>query len=183
MQACSSGAVVLAYTRTLREMLGDATYEAALGTLPSEARAALEYPDGLSWVPLAWVYQLVDALARATQQDADRLYERTIEANVQRLVQGAWRSFIVRFLPDSVLISQATRLYARARNVGRCEVRLDGSGRASGSIRDWPGIQRRDVLALMVSIRALLSNVGRKNVRVDYVRRQDGADFRIAWEA
>jgi len=175
------GTGVLAMRTFFEKALGKHVVMEALASMSREGREAIELAGPLSWVPLEHVGGFNDAVARAARIDPDPLFERAVRHSTEQNFATVWR-VLLRFTTDEALIARTPTMYARARNVGKLEVRSVGKGVAKIELRDFPSVTERNVRGLGISIETVMRMAGRKNARMVGKRVRGGADYDVTWD-
>jgi hypothetical protein len=176
----ASGISVLDLRAALEEIVGAEVVGAALASLPSQTRSEFVDITALSWVPLATVTRVVDAVAAAARKNPERLIDDAVRRAVERTFKTVWR-VMLRFTTDAALIARTPVVYSMSRNIGRLTSRMLAPGKAVVTLNDWPGVSARHVRTLGISIVTVVTLAGRKDVNVTSTPSADGAVFHLTW--
>ena len=181
VEPCASGAGLLEMRRALEARVGADKVRAALARLPAEQREPYEQMSPLSWVPLSVSWAVIEAVAREAGEDPDALYEFAIREGIQRAFKTVWK-VLLHFTSDEALVARTAVIYAKSRNVGKMTAQIMAPGRGEQTITEWPGMLDRHVLAIALSVEAVLRMAGRKEVRVSWHVTRDGAVIKSFWK-
>lgn len=162
------------------QALGADVVARALASVSPEAREAYAGATPMSWVPYATVVEVHTAIAREAGTTMEAILEHAVPLAVERSFRTVWR-VLFRFTSDEALIARAPLLYSKTRSKGAMSARVVARGRAVAEVSGWRDMPPRDVLALGISIRALVSLAGREDVTVRGERTAGGAEYTIRW--
>ena len=176
----ASGISVLDLRKSLEEIVGKEVVVKALATLPSETRGEFVEITALSWVPLAAVTRVVDAVAATAGVRPEPLIDEAVRRAVERTFKTVWR-VMLRFTTDAALIARTPVVYSMSRNVGRLTARMVSPGNAEVTLADWVGVSARHVRTLGISIVTVVTLAGRKDVTVASTPTADGAVYKLTW--
>jgi hypothetical protein len=176
----ASGISVLDLRAALEEIVGKDVVAQGVASLPAETRSEFTEITALSWVPLATITRVVDAVAAAARKNPERLIDDAVRRAVERTFKTVWR-VMLRFTTDAALIARTPVIYSLSRNIGRLTSRMLSPGRAEVTLSDWPGVSARHVRTLGISISTVVTLAGRKEVAVTSTPSSDGAVFRLTW--
>jgi hypothetical protein len=176
----ASGISVLDLRAALEEIVGKDVVVNALASLPAETRRQFVEITALSWVPLAAITQVVDAIAVTARKNPERLIDEAVRRAVERTFKTVWR-VMLRLTSDAALIARTPVVYARSRNIGRLTARVVSPGNAEVTLSDWPGVSARHVRTLGISIVTVVTMAGRKETSVTSSPTADGAMFHLTW--
>jgi hypothetical protein len=163
------------------QVLGEELVRRAIASLPPDVSDAYVHATAVSWVPYSVVTAAHEAIARESGLGLEQLYERAVPLAVERSFGSVWRIFL-RFTSDAALIARTPIMYAKSRSRGTMTSTLVAPGEAVVEVADFPEIPERDILALAISIRSLLSVAGRQSVTCDGERNRAGARWRLRWK-
>ena len=178
----ASGISVLDLRVALEEIVGKDVVTTALASLPAQTRNEFVEITALSWVPLATVTRVVDAVAATGRVNADRLIDDAVRRAVERTFKTVWR-VMLRFTTDNALIARTPVVYSLSRNIGRLTSRMVSPGKAEVTLSEWVGVSARHVRTLGISIATVVRLAGRKDVAVTSSPTNDGAVFHLTWRA
>jgi hypothetical protein len=176
----ASGISIIDLRASLEDIVGKEVVTGALAGLPAETRSAFVEITALSWVPLATVTRVVDAVAAAAKMNPERLIDDAVRRAVERTFKTVWR-VMLRFTTDAALIARTPVVYSLSRNVGKLTARMVAPGKAEVTLNDWPGVSARHVRTLGISIVTVVTLAGRKDATVTSTAAPDGAVFRLSW--
>jgi len=176
----ASGISVLDLRAALEEIVGKDVVIRGLASLPAETRGEFVDITALSWVPLATITRVVDAIAIAGQKNPERLIDEAVKRAVERTFKTVWR-VMLRFTTDAALIARTPVVYSMSRNIGRLTSRMISPGKSEVTLSDWAGVSARHVRTLGISIATVVTLAGRKEVGVVSTPTADGAVFTLTW--
>jgi len=177
----AAGATIQGLKRALEEIVGVNVVAAALQKLPPKVREEFEPLTPMTWVPLRTSAMAVEQIATEARRQTDDLMDEAVRRAAEQMFRTSWR-LLLRFTSDRALITRTPVLYAKWRNVGLLESRLLTPGKAEIMLRGWPGVNERNVRTLGVSIETVLRLAGRRAVRVEWTRTNDGARYLAFWK-
>ncbi|HMJ52011.1 MAG TPA: hypothetical protein VK540_08035 [Polyangiaceae bacterium] len=176
----ASGISVLDLRAALEEIVGKDVVVKALASLPAATRAEFVEITALSWVPLATITLVINAVAATARVNPERLIDDAVRRAVERTFKTVWR-VMLRFTTDAALIARTPVVYSLSRNIGRLRSRILSPGKAEVTLSDWPGVSARHVRTLGVSIVTVVTLAGRKEASVTSSPTADGAMFLLTW--
>jgi hypothetical protein len=178
----ASGISVLDLRTSLEEIVGKDVVRGALEALPPEVRGEFVEITAISWVPLATVTRVVDAVAKAAKVNPERLIDDAVRRAVERTFKTVWR-VMLRFTTDAALIARTPVVYSMSRNVGKLTARMVAPGKSEVTLSEWAGVSSRHVRTLGLSIVTVVTLAGRKEANVTSTPTPDGAVFQLTWRA
>jgi len=176
----ASGISVLDLRAALEEIVGKDVVAEGLASLPAATRGEFTEITALSWVPLASITRVVDAVAVVARKNPERLIDEAVRRAVERTFKTVWR-VMLRFTTDAALIARTPVIYSLSRNIGRLTARMLAPGKSEVTLSDWPGVSARHVRTLGISICTVVTLAGRKEVAFTSTPSSDGAVFILTW--
>jgi hypothetical protein len=178
----ASGISIIDLRAALEEIVGKDVVATALAGLPAETRSEFIEITAISWVPLATVTRVVDAIAAAAKVNPERLIDDAVRRAVERTFKTVWR-VMLRFTTDAALIARTPVVYSLSRNIGKLTAKVVTPGKSEVTLREWPGISPRHVRTLGISIVTVVTLAGRKDATITSTPTADGAVFHLSWRA
>lgn len=184
-EACLSGLTVQNSRQSLEEIAGREVVERALAELsPADRDEYLSVgPD--SWLPV----RIADEVQRAVAREAGipvgefaGFVRSFSHRSVERMVSTVWK-VLLRFTSDKALVERTPDLFSKTYNVGRLSAVVDGPGRGTLVLEDWPGISDEQMIGTAAGIEAVLQTAGRRNVEIRWQRTPSGATYTATWAA
>lgn len=179
---CTSGVSVMDLFLALEEIVGKAAIERARAAAPPEVRRAFEGITAMSWVPNPALGRMIDEVALAAGVEPETMLDDGTRRAVNRSFKTVWRMFL-RLTSDEALIARTPMIYSKSRNVGRLVSKIVAPGVASIVLSEWPEVTPRQVRTIGIGIAEVVTLCGRKNVRIESAKTQDGAEYRLSWKA
>lgn len=168
--------------RVMEELAGAEAVRLARESLLPPHRETFSNVLPVSWLDSDACNEFMVRVAQQIGQDPERFAVDVVRRGVERTLNTLWR-IILRFTSDAALVQRTPMLYSKTYDVGELTSRIDRPGRADIELRGWPGVPRMDLIGLATGIETVLRCSGRKDVRVDFERRHDGAAFVATWQA
>lgn len=174
------GSGVLARRRAHESKLGAAKVRQVLDTLDPELRLEFDGATSVSWVRIATVEAVSDAMAAEAKRDPETWHDETVRLGTIETFKTVWR-VMLRFTSDEALVMRAATMYSKTRNVGRLSARIPQPGRAELSLTGFPNMRPRWARAVAIGIEVVLSLTGRELAVVSSSVQADGAQFVARW--
>jgi len=182
-EACLSGLTILNSRQSLEEIAGKDVVERALAALSPEERDEYMAVGPDSWLPV----HIADEVQRAVAREAGvpvgefaGFVRAFSHRSVERMVSTVWR-LLLRFTSDKALVERTPELFAHTYNVGRLTAAVEGPGRGTLVLTDWPDVSDEQMIGTAAGIEAVLQTAGRKNVELRWQRTPDGATYTATW--
>ncbi len=175
------GLAVLNRIKANQEIVGDEVVQAAVEGLSAELREEIEGLAPKSWIPLARVELLQDAIAAEAQRDPEDLHDEAIRRAQEISFKTAYR-VVLRMASDRWLVSRTQTMFRRTRRIGQLRSQIGAPGEATLRLSDWPNVRDRYVRQVVIAIETLLRLTGRAQVETEYALRPDGADIQARWQ-
>jgi hypothetical protein len=176
----TAGTSALDLLASYRDIVGVETFDRALASLPDDLRRKVAGMTRLSWVAVADLSVVIDALGRAAGRDPDELLDRAVRQATERSFKKVWR-VMLRFTSDEALMARAPSMYALSRNVGKLAARVVRPGLAELALTGWPDVTDRHLRTLGISIATVIEQAGRRDVAIEAHRAPDGAAYALTW--
>lgn len=170
-----------ALKEALQELVGADTLTAALATLQPQMREDFEPVTPMTWVPVDVIHAVVARVAEHVGRPFDDLMDEAVQRAGEKTLRSAWR-VLLRVTSDRALLSRAPILYAKWRNIGRLEAKVDEE-RTELMVTEWPGMSERDIRSLRITIETVLRVAGRRQIKVEAQPTPDGATYRVVSRA
>jgi hypothetical protein len=177
--ASMSGALVTTGRETTRSIIGDAAYERALQSVPPRIAEEYRRATSLTWVPLAVVDPVIEAMGRAAGRDPLDLQDQVARHTVERSLQSIWRVFL-RLTSNEALLSRMPLIFSKSYNRGRLSTSFPRPDRAVVELAGWPQAPQHVLRSTRVGLEAVFQGAGRKAARVSLDRTSDGAIYLAA---
>ncbi len=175
-----SGTMIQLFVDGATDELGAEAVARARASLPEETRRTLEHITAVSWVPIAMVEELIEALADAGGLSVNVLRQRVVPPATRKGFHGVWRA-LLRFTGAEALIRRTPKIYARGRNVGKLEVTEVGHGVAELALTGWPDVPEGQLQSVALSIQTILRMSGRPRAVVSWRSEPGGGGFTVRW--
>jgi hypothetical protein len=176
----TAGTSILDLLDSYREIVGAETVERALASLPEDLRGKVSALTRLSWLPVADLSVVIDAVGRAAGRDPDELLHRAARLATDRSFKKIWR-VMLRLTSDEALIARTPSMYLLSRNVGSLSARVVQPGRAELTLTGWPDVSDRHLRTLGISIARVVELAGRRDPSIQVHRTPDGAVYTLTW--
>lgn len=161
-------------------LVGDATVRQALASVTPELRHEIETLSPMSWIALAKVELIQDAISHAAGKDPEAFHDQVIRRSVDDALNTLYR-VVLRFVSDESLVLRTPAMFRRTRKLGNLVSRIDRPGHAELELTGWPGIQERHVRQVGIGVERVLVLTGRHDVTLSHKRRPDGATLSVRW--
>ncbi len=175
-----SGAVFLRNEKMFREAVGDAVVDRARASLTEEQRDVLDSAVPAAWIPVTVLDTFYYAIGAEAGRDLHGFYPEVVKEGITATLRSVWR-VLLRLTSDRALLRRTPLIYERGHSVGKITPRIDGPGRATVVLTQWPQMPDLRRLGVASGIRAVMEVAGRKDVTVEYDGTDDGAVYRVCW--
>jgi hypothetical protein len=177
-----SGTVILDQIALMREVYGADTVDRSIASLPLDLKKEVDTLLRGGWCSVRMAYELKKAVAERTHEELLDLQRRIVRLAIERTLTTFWR-FLMRQLTDKMLAKRAPMLYSKSFDRGAMELTTLRDGGASLELTGWPEIPHFDLVGLMVGVETVFSLAGRKEPRVDSVRKDGKILLEVKWLA
>lgn len=177
-----SGAVLLDQLGVMRELTGPDSMDAAIRSLPDPLRGEIDSLMPVSWCSVDAANALLEAAARESGRSPSSFQAEVVRVGVERTFKTLWR-IILRFTSDEALVRRTPLIYSKTYDRGRLSARIARPGRAEIDLTGWATPPQLDLEGLACGIETVLRVAGRREARVVFERRTDGALFVATWRA
>ncbi len=164
----------------MKELAGAERMEAAIASLSSESRREYEALMPMSWMPVDTAHAVIEAVAREMGRPVSSLHAQVVRIGVERTFKSLWR-VILRFTTDKALVSRTRLIYTKTYDRGSLSSDIVRPGRAELVLSDWVDAPKLDLEGLAIGVETVLKVAGRRNVKVNWERRPDGAFYVATW--
>lgn len=175
-----SGAVLLDQHRVMEAIVGKGVVADAMKRLAEEQRREYQSLIPVSWCSITTANAVIVAVAAEAGRTPSALQAAIVRTGVERTLRSLWR-ILLRFTSDDALIARTPLLYSKTYDRGELRGRMAYPGRAEIDLLGWPGVPQLDVEGLATGIETVLRVAGRKEVKVNWDRREDGVFFVATW--
>lgn len=176
----TSAALLLDQIAVLKELVGDDVVREGMANLPPAYREELETLTAVSWIDTEVAESILYAVAPLAGRDPLHLHTDIVRIGVERTLRTLWR-IILRFTSDRALVLRTPLIYSKTFDRGELLSRIEGPGRAELALSDWPDISDMQLNGLATGIETVLRVAGRRDVKVLYERREEGAFLVASW--
>lgn len=174
------GAGVLKRIAANVAVAGHRAVDQAMQAIPSDVRTELQHLDALDWIELQRVEILQDAIAAHAGRDPEALHDEVIRRTVDDALHTLYR-VALRFASEEWMVARTQAMFGKTRKIGRLVSRVPEPGSAELELSEWPGIRERYVRQVAIGVERVLVLTGRADVRVEHLRRMDGATIQVRW--
>jgi hypothetical protein len=175
-----AGTAVLDLLDAYREIAGAEAVGRAIAALPDDLRGRVVGLTRLSWLAVADMTVVSDAVAQAAGRDVEQLVDEAGRLATERSFKKIWR-VMLRLTSDAALIARTPSMYALSRNVGKLGARVVRPGVAELTLTGWPDVTDRHLRTLGISISRVVELTGRRNPAFQVRRTDDGAVYTLTW--
>lgn len=176
----TSAALLLDQIEVLRELVGADVVDEAMASLPPAYREELESLTAVSWVDTEVAESILYAVAPLAGRDPLQLHTDIVRIGVQKTLRTLWR-ILLRFTSDRALVLRTPLIYSKTFDRGELLSRIEGPGRAELALSGWPDISEMQLNGLATGVETVLTAAGRREVKVLYERREEGAFLVASW--
>jgi hypothetical protein len=175
-----AGTAVLDLLDAYREIVGAEVVERAIASLPGDLRRKVAGVTRLSWLPIADMTAVTDAVGQAAGRDVEALVDQAGRLATERSFKKIWR-VMLRLTSDEALIARTPSIYGLSRNVGKLGARVVRPGLAELTLTGWADVTDRHLRTLGVSIVRVVELAGRRDPAIQVRRTEDGAVYTLTW--
>jgi hypothetical protein len=173
------GIVVRDLHQALADVAGEDALRAVIAGFPERDRQEYEEAIGTSWVRIALVEQVLEAVALRVGRDVVALNRDVNRIAADRSVKTLAR-LILKLASPKLAITRAASVYGRAYDRGRVTVHAQ-EGKAVVELRERPGMSGIAREGFAIAVETVLRHTGAGNVRVISAGHPDGADYTVTW--
>lgn len=171
-----SGALVTTGRAATKDLIGADAYERALASVRPEIAAEYRAVTVLSWIPLAVVEPVIEAMGNAAGRDPLALQDEVTRVTLQRSFQTIWRVFL-KMTSNEGLLTRLPLVFSKAYNRGRLTTSFPTAERAVVELVEWPNTPLHVLRSTGVGVEVMLQAAGRGEARVSFDRTTRGAVF------
>ena len=175
-----NAAVLLDQVKVMEELAGSATLSRAVESLADEHREEFRGLMPVSWCTVDTANALVESVAREAGRAPSSFQAEVVRTGVERTFKSLWR-VILRFTSDEALVRRTPLIYSKTYDRGEMTSRVVRPGRAELELAGWPSPPQLDLEGLATGIETVLRVAGRRDARVSFERRPNGALFVASW--
>jgi hypothetical protein len=175
-----AGTAVLDLLDAFREIVGPEVVRKAIASLPDDLRGRVGALTRLSWLAVADMTSLSDAVGQAAGRDVEQLVDEAGRLATERSFKKIWR-VMLRLTSDAALVARTPKMYALTRNVGKLDARMVRPGVAELTLSGWPDVSDRHLRSLGVSIATVVELTGRRSPGFEVRRTGEGAVYTLTW--
>lgn len=176
-----SGSVFFEQRRVMEEVAGKDAVARALANLKAEHREVIEHLAPVSWFKVDLQNEFIEAVAREAGRDPYDFNRECTRVGVERTLKNLWR-LLLRFTSDNALVSRAPLFYSKNYDAGSLRAQITEPGHASIVLDGWRAPPRMDVEGIGIGIQTVLELAGRRNVRMEWKRVPNGAEYDAYWD-
>jgi hypothetical protein len=175
-----AGTIFHAHMRVLRQIVGDASFNAAIAKLDASAQLAVDASGAIGWVPFTVIESVVSAVAEASGRTVEALQKEMVFTTTRDVLSGIWRVF-ARALSSELVLSRIGTLWSRTYRPGRIHTESTTPTSAVVRVSDFGHTSEYLLRGMAFTVEALLTELGRRAVRVKTERTSDGAVLTVHW--
>lgn len=177
----TSGQTILDQHVILEEIAGKAVVARVVDALPPDMREEYRTLLAIGWCRLTIDRAVVTGVAEALGRELVEFQSELVRRSFERTLNTVWR-VIMRFTSDEALVKRAAILYSKTlQNCGELSAAIPRPGHLDARLSGWTTAEDYDLKGISVGIETVLRVAGRKDVKVVYTRRPDGAQFTGTW--
>ena len=179
-EASVSGAVIKQHRTVMEERYGAAVVLRALERISPTERDEIERAMAIGWVPIDAQIAFFEAVAAELDRSVTNVQDEIAGETAERNLRTVWR-MLLRLTTDEALVARTPILYSKNYRQGALEAGILRPGQAKLVLSAWPDVPDFTLRGLRHGIEAVLRLAGRRDSRVYYERRPDGAEFYAVW--
>lgn len=174
------GVILLDQVAYIRKTHGSAPVKAALESLSTQDRQAIDDALPISWLDVPTVTKFKSAIAAELGEEPIQFNRRLVRASIGETITRVWR-VLLRQLWDGAVIKRTPIIYSKAFDRGRLKLSVLEAGRAEFVLTGWPDMPEFDCAGLAAAAEALLEYAGRGKTRVRWRREAPLVIFEATW--
>lgn len=174
------GTLILNMLEITRAHYGRVALENAIDRLDPEQRSQIEQATPLSWVPNDTQAAFFLAVAAEAGLTIEELIDECVPLATEQSFKTVWRIFL-RVLHPHALVTRASAMFGKTRNVGDLAVTHRERGKAFLALTGWPEATDGHLRATAVAIQTVLRLAGRKHAKCSYQKTDSGGSFEVVW--
>jgi hypothetical protein len=164
----------------MEEIVGKGVVADGMKRLTEAQRQEYQALIPVSWCSISTANAVIEAVAAEAGRTPSALQAAIVRTGVERTLKSIWR-ILLRFTSDDALIARTPLLYSKTYDRGELRGKMAYAGRAEIELLGWPGVPQLDIEGLATGMETVLRVAGRKDVKVNWDRRQDGVFFVATW--
>lgn len=168
--------------RTLRQIVGEPAFAATLATLDPKVQLEVNAGGAIGWVSFTTIESVVSAIAERSNRSIEALQREMVFATTREVLSGMWR-LLAKAVSTELLLSRVPTLWSRTYNRGRVVVESEQSQSAVVRVSEFGATTDYLLRGMALSLEALVTEQGRRAVRVKIERTADGALLHVQWRA
>ena len=177
-----AGTIFHAHMRTLRQLVGEDTFASALATLDPKVQLEVNAGGAIGWVSFVTIESVVHAVAERSNRPIEALQREMVFATTREVLSGIWR-LLAKAVSAETLLSRIDTLWSRTYNRGTVLVENATATSATIRVSEFGATTDYVLRGMALSIEALLTEQGRRAIRVKIERTADGALLHVQWRA
>lgn len=179
-EPCIAGPNARVFRECVVELYGAEKLDEALRAVPVEVREEFSLVVVPAWVRLSTMEAVFASLAHLRGATIEAQWEALVRQGAQRWFRTVWR-VLLGLSSDAGLISRASMVYGRTRNVGTMTSRVVSPGHAEFELTGAAGLPHHQLRVLGVAMGQILEAAGRKDARFVCEITPQGANYRATW--
>lgn len=175
-----AGPIFHAHMRILRQIAGDSIFTRALSKLDADVQLTVNTSAGIGWVPFTIIESVVSAVADETGRTVESLQREMVFTTTKDVLSGMWK-MLAKALSPELIVSRIGLLWSRTYHPGKIHAESAAPNTATVRVTEFGAPSDYLLRGMSLTLEALLTELGRRAVRVKTERTSDGAVLHVHW--
>ncbi len=177
-----SGTLFHTHLKILRQIVGDRAFESAIAKLDADAQLAVGANAAIGWVPFSLVETVVSTIAETSGRGVEAVQREMVFASTREVLTGMWR-MLAKALSPEFIMARMGMLWSRTYSIGKIHTESTTPNSATIRVSEFGAPSDYVLRGMSLTLEALLTELGRRAVRVKIDRTSDGATLAVHWRA
>lgn len=177
-----AGPIFSAHMRILRQIAGETTFARALSRLDPDVQLTVNTSAAIGWVSFAVIEAVVNAVADESGRTVEALQREMVFTTTKDVLSGIWKVLAKAISPE-LIVSRIGLLWSRTYHPGKIQAESPAPNSAIVRVSEFGTPSDYLLRGMSFTLEALLTELGRRAVRVKTERTADGAVLHVHWRA
>ena len=177
-----AGPIFSAHMRILRQIAGETTFARALSRLDPDVQLAVNTSAAIGWVPFTVIEAVVNAVADESGRTVEALQREMVFTTTKDVLSGMWK-LLAKALSPELIVSRIGLLWSRTYHPGKIHAESPAPSTVIVRVSEFGTPSDYLLRGMSFTLEALLTELGRRAVRVKTERTADGAVLHVQWRS